>query len=63
MIHNFIFLLFLALLFSLPVGAKKYPFKIDVPREVVINRSTIAGSKMVKSLLMDEQQIGLLNKL
>jgi hypothetical protein len=41
-------LLFLTLLFSLPVGAKKYPFKIDTSREVVISRSSKAGTKMVE---------------
>ena len=41
-------LLFFTLLFSLPVGAKKYPFKIDTSREVVISRSSKAGTKMVE---------------
>lgn len=38
----------MTLLFSLPVGAKKYPFKIDTSREVVISRSSKAGTKMVE---------------
>lgn len=42
------FFLFSILLFPISVEAKKYPFKIDASREVVINRSTKAGYKMVK---------------
>lgn len=42
------FLFILSLLFSLSATAKKYPFKIDSPREVVISRSTKAGYKMVQ---------------
>lgn len=41
-------LLFLASLLSIQVEAKKYPFKIDAPREVVMSRSSKAGTKMVK---------------
>lgn len=40
--------MFLASLLSIQIEAKKYPFKIDAPREVVISRSSKAGTKMVK---------------
>lgn len=42
------FLFLLTLLFSLSATAKKYPFKIDYSREVVISRSAKAGYKMVQ---------------
>lgn len=39
---------FLLLVLPVVVEAKKYPFKIDAPREVVMSRSSKAGTKMVK---------------
>ena len=44
----FRFIFLLTLLFSLSATAKKYPFKIDSSREVVISRSAKAGYKMVQ---------------
>lgn len=46
--RNIVFLLFFILLSSMAVQAKKYPFKIDAPREVVMSRSATVGSKMVQ---------------
>ena len=37
-----------ALLISVNVDAKKYPFNIDASREAVVTRSATAGTKMVK---------------
>lgn len=47
--YLFIFPLILGLFISSTAEAKKYPFNIDDPREVLITGSATAGFKMVKA--------------